>query len=31
LQKVFGRRQVDELVERAKAERKAKREKGWSR
>ena len=31
LQKVFGRRQVDELVERAKAERKAKRDKGWSR
>ena len=31
LQKVFGRRQLNELVERASAERKAKRDKGWSR
>ena len=31
LQKVFGRRQLNELVERATAERKAKRDKGWSR
>lgn len=31
LQKVFGRSQLNELVERTKAERKEQRDKGWSR
>ena len=31
LQKAFGRNQLNELVERAKAERKEKRDRDWSR